>query len=58
MQRLLKKDPAKRIGTAKGASEIREHPFFRDTDWAAVYDRQIKMPEPYLAGMAMDIIKQ
>lgn len=39
MQRLLKKDPAKRIGTARGAGEIREHPFFRDTNWAAVYNR-------------------
>ena len=57
MAKLLEKDPARRIGTRKGALEIRQHPFFRETDWDRVFAKQVEMPEPYLASMAMDIIK-
>ena len=57
MKGLLQKDPVSRIGTKRGAIEIIEHPFFRSTDWDAVYRKEIVMPEPYLASMAMDIIK-
>ena len=57
MSSLLEKDPARRIGTRKGAIEIRSHPFFRGTDWDQVYSKSMAMPEPYLANMAMEIIK-
>ena len=56
MQKLLRKDPAARIGTVKGAIEIRQHAFFRNTDWETVLSKAVPMPEPYLANMAMDII--
>ena len=57
MKKLLEKDPVRRLGTKMGAFEIRQHAFFRDTDWDAVLSRELSMPEPYLANMAMDIIK-
>ena len=57
MSKLLEKDPMKRLGTKLGAVEVRSHPFFRETDWDEVYGRNLNMPEPYLASMAMDIIK-
>ncbi len=34
MTRLLAKDPAKRLGNAYGAAEIKSHPFFDDIQWA------------------------
>ena len=34
--KLLIKDPAKRLGT-KSADEIKNHPWFKGTDWEAVY---------------------
>ena len=57
LSKLLEKDPIRRLGTKNGGFEIRQHPFFRDTDWDAVYSKRLSMPEPYLATMAMDIIK-
>lgn len=57
LTRLLEKDPARRIGTKKGGLEIRQHPFFKDTDWEAVFAKSTPMPDPYLANMAMEIIR-
>jgi len=57
LTRLLEKDPTRRLGTKGGGKEIRQHPWFRGTDWHAVFEREIPMPDPYLAAMAMDIIK-
>jgi serine/threonine protein kinase len=58
LHKLLEKDPAKRLGTKGGAAEIKAHPFFKGTDWAKILRREMPMPEPYLAKMAMDIIRQ
>lgn len=33
IERLLHKDPTKRLGYARGASEIKEHEFFRGVRW-------------------------
>lgn len=33
IERLLEKDPAKRLGYARGACEIKEHEFFRGVRW-------------------------
>ncbi|KAK6937101.1 Protein kinase domain [Dillenia turbinata] len=33
IQRLLEKDPTKRLGYTRGASEIKEHEFFRGLQW-------------------------
>ena len=57
MSKLLEKDPTRRIGTRKGAVEVKSHPFFQNTDWDYVLSKTMEMPEPYLANMAMEIIK-
>eukprot|EP00897_Mesotaenium_endlicherianum_P003441 jgi/Mesen1/3124/ME000184S02190 len=36
MKALLERDPAVRLGGTRGASEIKEHPFFESIDWALV----------------------
>ncbi|XP_072150909.1 phototropin-1A isoform X1 [Setaria viridis] len=36
MYRLLHRDPANRLGSYEGASEIKRHPFFRGINWALV----------------------
>jgi hypothetical protein len=36
MYRLLHRDPANRLGSYEGASEIKQHPFFRGINWALV----------------------
>lgn len=33
IERLLEKDPTKRLGYARGAAEIKEHEFFRGVHW-------------------------
>eukprot|EP00250_Pteridium_aquilinum_P007505 c17205_g2_i1 orf=116-1672(+) len=39
---LLIKDPSQRLGSARGASEIKQHPFFRGVNWALI--RTTKSP--------------
>jgi len=36
MYRLLHRDPANRLGSYEGASEIKQHTFFRGINWALV----------------------
>nr|AML79258.1 putative LOV domain-containing protein [Thyridolepis mitchelliana] len=36
MYRLLHRDPANRLGSYEGATEIKQHPFFRGINWALV----------------------
>ena len=36
IKRLLIKDPSKRLGSTKGATEIKLHPFFRSVNWALI----------------------
>lgn len=43
IRRLLCKDPKKRLGF-NGAEEVKSHPFFKDVDWQAVYDKKITPP--------------
>ena len=33
IKRLLSRDPSKRLGSERDASEVREHPFFEGVDW-------------------------
>ena len=45
LQRLLERDPAKRLGAgAGGAADVREDPFFRPVDWAAAARGAIEPP--------------
>lgn len=54
---LLNKNPLKRLGAKHGAEEVKAHPYFRETDWQAVFDRRFRPPEPYLAEYAKNIIQ-
>lgn len=42
--RLLDRDPKSRIGSSRGAEEIRVHPWLADVDWERLYSKQIKPP--------------
>lgn len=33
IKKLLQKDPSKRLGSSRGAEEIKEHPFFKHINW-------------------------
>lgn len=52
LSRLLVRDPKLRLGSGDGdAAEIKEHPFFVGTDWAALEAGQIVSPwTPLVAG--------
>jgi hypothetical protein len=52
MTRLLKKEPTQRLGAgADDAKEIQAHPFFKETDWKAIFERTVKMPwKPEIAS--------
>lgn len=41
---LLERNPAKRLGTVGGASEIKKHPFFSSIDWIALNNKQSTVP--------------
>ncbi|KAJ3558906.1 hypothetical protein NM688_g658 [Phlebia brevispora] len=46
LQKLLTRDPARRLGSGKGdAEEIKRHPFFKDVSFDDVLDKRI--PPPY-----------
>nr|AML77171.1 putative LOV domain-containing protein [Sphaerozosma laeve] len=42
MKALLERDPEKRLGSKKGAAEIKAHPFFADIDWALLRHKASK----------------
>lgn len=43
LTKLLVRDPTKRLG-AKGASEIKNHPFFSDVHWEDVVNKKKNPP--------------
>ncbi|EDO39163.1 predicted protein, partial [Nematostella vectensis] len=43
LHKLLQKDPKKRLG-AKGAHELKAHPFFKAFDWADLAEKRIPAP--------------
>lgn len=45
LTRLLERNPKHRLGS-NNVTEIKNHPFFADIDWAAVYRRELKPPRP------------
>lgn len=50
----------RRLGSLKGAEEVKEHPYFADLNWNALYRRkslQFSVPEPYLVQYAKSIIQ-
>lgn len=45
LQRLLAKDPPRRLGAGKAdAEEIKSHAFFRGVDWSDVYHKKVPVP--------------
>ena len=45
IERLLEKDPAKRLGAlAGGAEDIKRHPWFRDVKWDLLIQMRIRAP--------------
>ena len=38
---LLQRDPARRLGTARGSNEVQEHPFFARMDWEGALHKRI-----------------
>lgn len=44
LEALLKKDPAKRQGTAGDAISIKNHPWFEGVNWKALYHKQYEAP--------------
>lgn len=43
LQRLLEKDPRKRLG-ANGAKEVMDHPWFKNLNWDGLLRKQVKAP--------------
>ncbi|XP_053576071.1 ribosomal protein S6 kinase alpha-5 [Bombina bombina] len=43
LKRLLRKDPKRRLG-GEGASQIKDHPFYRTIDWEALTLRKVSPP--------------
>ncbi len=41
IENLLKKDPARRLGTS---SKVRDHPWFEDVNWQALYEKRYEAP--------------
>lgn len=44
IKQLLRKDPQRRLGYTRDAEEIKEHPFFKDTDWNAYLKKSVEPP--------------
>ena len=42
--RLLEKNPQTRLGSRKGAREVKEHPWVRDMDWEKLFRKRIAAP--------------
>jgi serine/threonine protein kinase len=42
--KLLEKNPQTRLGSRKGAKEIKQHPWVRDIEWEKIFRKEIKAP--------------
>ena len=55
LKSLLQKNPSKRLGSQRGSSEIKEHPWCADIDWASVLKKTIDPPfKPFLLRSNFD----
>ncbi|KAH8705147.1 putative serine/threonine protein kinase (Nrc-2) [Talaromyces proteolyticus] len=54
IRKLLIKDETKRLGARAGASDVKTHPFFRQTSWALI--RHMKPPMIPHQGRAIDTV--
>lgn len=57
---LLNRDPKKRLGSGpKGATEIKQHPFFKSVRWDKLYNRESRppyRPEIKKSGAKVDVV--
>jgi len=44
LKKLMRKTPSARLGATSGAREVKAHPFFKGTDWAALLTRSTEAP--------------
>lgn len=44
LQKLLEKNPQKRLGTVGGAQSIKQHGFFRNVDWEKLKKKEYQAP--------------
>lgn len=55
---LLVKDPQKRLGYKRGASEIKQHPFFESVNWALIRSNQPpQIPKPLDLAILSETLK-
>nr|AHZ63840.1 neochrome [Zygnemopsis sp. MFZO] len=54
LRQLLIRDPERRLGSQKGAAEIKTHPFFAAIDWPLI--RSKRMPAPKVPASVPDIL--
>jgi len=51
IKQLLTRDPAKRLGGVNDIDDIKKHPWFKDIDWAGLYEKKLEPPfKPKVAG--------
>ena len=43
-RKVMRRPIPRRLGSRRGAGEIKEHPFFAETDWNKVIERQYEPP--------------
>jgi len=55
LEKLLEKDPAKRLGSGLlGSEEIRKHKWFGNVDWSAMLKKELKVPFKPILKSEMD----
>jgi protein-serine/threonine kinase len=55
---LFQKDPDKRLGSGEnGLQNLMSHPFFKNIDWNAIYNKKIKPPFTPKFNTESDIVK-
>lgn len=47
----------RRLGSLRGALEVKEHQYFSDINWQDFENKKVKPPDPYLAQYAKNIIQ-
>lgn len=58
--KLLAKNVENRLGSKKGAEELKNHPWFKSVDWEKIYKKEIATPfQPKISGkMSVDNFDQ
>ena len=57
LRKLLEKNPDKRLGSLKGAEEIKAHEFFNGIDWDIVERKELILPIPDPPDLTKEISK-